>query len=58
MRDYKLFIPEDCTASIKPAENESALLQMKEVLKADIRPSSEIEFTVQAETARAHAMLT
>lgn len=55
MRDYKLFIPADCTASIKPAENENALRQMEEVLKADIGPSSKIEFNVQAKTARAQA---
>jgi nicotinamidase-related amidase len=58
MRDYELLIPADCTASIKPAENENALRQMQEVLKADIRPSSEIEFSVQANTARAHTTLT
>lgn len=52
MRDYELLIPADCTTSIKPAENENALRQMQEVLKADIRPSSEIEFNVQAKTAR------
>jgi nicotinamidase-related amidase len=56
MRDYKLLIPADCTASIKPAENENALRQMQEVLKADIRPSFEIEFNVQAKTAGAQAM--
>ena len=52
MRDYKLLIPADCTASIKPAENENALRQMQEVLKADISPSAEVEFTLQAKTAR------
>lgn len=55
MRDYKLLIPEDCTASIKPEENENALLQMQEVLKADIRPSAEVEFIVPARTTGAKA---
>jgi nicotinamidase-related amidase len=44
MRDYDLLIPADCIASINPAENEYALRQMQEVLKADIRPSHEIQF--------------
>src|ERR1700704_4724843 len=33
MRDYKLLIPSDCTASIKQQENDYALRQMQEVLK-------------------------
>jgi nicotinamidase-related amidase len=45
MRDYKLIIPSDCTASIEPQANEYALAQMQEVLKADISPSAGIEFT-------------
>lgn len=44
MRDYKLLIPADCTASISHTDNDNALRQMEEVLKADIRPSSEITF--------------
>jgi nicotinamidase-related amidase len=44
MRDYQLLVPADCTASIDPAENENALRQMKTVLKADIKPSIEIDF--------------
>ena len=45
MRDYKLIIPADCTASINQTDNDNALRQMQEVLKADIRPSAEVEFT-------------
>ena len=44
MRDYQLIIPADCTASNTPADNEYALQQMRNVLKADIRPSTEIDF--------------
>lgn len=44
MRDYKLVIPADCTASIKQEDNDNALRQMQDVLKADIKPSDEIEF--------------
>jgi nicotinamidase-related amidase len=50
MRDYNLLIPADCTGSIDPAENDYALRQMQEVLKADIRPSDEIDFALQPET--------
>jgi nicotinamidase-related amidase len=46
MRDYKLIVPSDCTASIKPAENDYALRQMQQVLKADIRESEEIDFEI------------
>ena len=38
MRDYKLIIPADCTASIDPRDNAIALQQMKKVLKASISP--------------------
>ena len=44
LRDYKLIIPADCTASIRKQDNDNALHQMQEVLKADIRPSAEVEF--------------
>lgn len=44
MRDYQLIIPADCTASNTPTDNEYALQQMSNVLKADIRPATEIDF--------------
>jgi len=44
MRDYHLIIPADCTASNTPDDNENALQQMQNVLKADIKPSTEIDF--------------
>jgi len=44
MRDFNLVVPADCVASIKREENEYALKQMAEVLKADIRPSTELDF--------------
>jgi nicotinamidase-related amidase len=52
MRDYKLLIPTDCTASIKQVDNEDALRQMHDVLKADINSSTEIEFASQFETPK------
>ena len=45
MRDYHLVIPEDCLASQDEAENQRALKFMGRVLKADIRPSTEIYLT-------------
>ena len=42
MRDFKLFIPSDCVVSIEKADNEYALKQMEEVLKADITPAREL----------------
>ena len=44
MRDYKLIIPADCTASISQQDNDGALRQMQKVLKADIRASDQVEF--------------
>jgi nicotinamidase-related amidase len=44
LRDYKLIIPADCTASICKEDNDNALHQMQGVLKADIRPSAALEF--------------
>jgi nicotinamidase-related amidase len=42
MRDYRLIIPSDCTASNSAAENKEALALMRKFLKADVRPSSRI----------------
>jgi nicotinamidase-related amidase len=44
MRDFNLVIPSDCVASNSPDENEHALDLMKRVLKADTRPSVELDF--------------
>ena len=41
LRDYELIVPSDCTASIGAEENEYALKQMQQVLKASIPSSSE-----------------
>jgi nicotinamidase-related amidase len=43
MRDLALFVPSDCVASITEEENRNALDQMAKVLKADIRPSTELD---------------
>lgn len=53
MRDYNLIIPADCTASIDPAENNYALRQMQDVLKADIGSAEGIDLATR--TAREKA---
>jgi hypothetical protein len=46
MRDYRLCVPADCVASNTLEETEYSLRQMKNILKADIRPSTAIELSV------------
>ena len=55
MRDYQLIIPADCTASNDPADNDNALRQMQDVLKADTRSSSEIDFSGYPKESNARA---
>ena len=43
LRDFHLVIASDCVASLNERENVHALEQMKRVLKADVRPSNEID---------------
>lgn len=43
MRDFQLVLPADCVAAYSEKENEETLKYMKKILKADIRPSSEID---------------
>ena len=43
MRDFKIFIPSDCVVSNTEEENRHALKQMETVLKADIKPGSEVD---------------
>ncbi|MGZ8916074.1 MAG: cysteine hydrolase family protein [Methylobacter sp.] len=44
MRDYKIQVPCDCTASIQADDHEQALSYMKRVLKADVGPSHQLTF--------------
>jgi nicotinamidase-related amidase len=44
MRDYYLFVPEDCTASNTKKENNEALGQIRKILKADISASDKLNF--------------
>jgi nicotinamidase-related amidase len=43
MRDFNLVIPADCVASNTSEENRAALEVMAKVLKADVRPSAEVD---------------
>jgi nicotinamidase-related amidase len=43
MRDFHLVVPSDCVASNSAEENQHALELMKTVLKADTRPSTELD---------------
>lgn len=42
LRDYRLFVPQDCVVASTEAENHTALQQMAKILKADIRLSTEM----------------
>jgi nicotinamidase-related amidase len=44
MRDFNLLVPRDCIASETEADNQHALAYMSKVLKADTRPSTDIDF--------------
>ena len=44
MRDFKLIVPSDCVVSNTEEENDYALKQMKDILKATVLSSSELDF--------------
>jgi nicotinamidase-related amidase len=44
MRDFRLFIPSDCVAAEDSEASANALAHMQRVMKADTRPSTEIDF--------------
>src|SRR5436305_8912595 len=50
MRDLHLVVPSDCVASNTEEENRYALEQMRKVLKADTRPSTELSLKAQGRT--------
>ncbi len=49
MRDFRLFVPADCVASNTAEENRAALEQMRKVLKAETRPSTDLDLHALAE---------
>ena len=44
MRDYSIKVPSDCVCANTSQENSNALIQIKKLLKADVRPSDKIVF--------------
>ena len=56
MRDLQLVVPSDCVAANTRADNEHAISQMQNVLKADTRPSTELSFSELKKTAAARAI--
>lgn len=52
IRDYNLFVPEDCVASNTEQDTRYALDQMRFVLKADIRRSIELSFDEMIQKSR------
>jgi nicotinamidase-related amidase len=52
MRDFQLFVPADCVASVERAENEHALRYMARVLKADTRESRGLDLAALLRGAR------
>ena len=48
MRDFNLLVPRDCIASETEADNQHALAYMSKILKADTRPSTDIDFKAMA----------
>ncbi len=43
VRDYKLFVPEDCVAALTPSDQQKALELMRKNFGADTRPAGDIE---------------
>jgi nicotinamidase-related amidase len=52
MREFSVVVPEDCTASEQVAYNQQALDIMQRVLRADIRPSDELDLEALCREAR------
>jgi len=48
MRDFNLLVPQDCIASETEADNQHALAYMSKILKADTRPSTDIDLKAMA----------
>jgi hypothetical protein len=53
LRDFRLWVPGDCIASNTEEDNRYALAHMRSVLKADVRPSDELDLgTLKEELGR------
>jgi nicotinamidase-related amidase len=55
MRDFELHIPADCVASNTKEENDYALRQMQNILKADITPLKDLDLSALAEATRSRS---
>lgn len=49
MRGFKVAVPADCTAAIKPTYRDDTLKLLKRVAHADVRPSAELIADIQEE---------
>lgn len=45
MRGFELCVPRDCVAAVKPSHHKQTVEFIERVLKADVRPSTEISFS-------------
>jgi nicotinamidase-related amidase len=52
LRDFELYVPVDCTASLSPAGNRGALAYMRRMLDADTRPSGRLDLRKLARRPR------
>ena len=52
LRDFEVFVPSDAVASIREDDNRQALAHMQRVLKADTRPSTELDLDQLVRRAR------
>lgn len=52
MRDFHVVVPSDCVAANTAEENRHALEQMRDILKADIRPSTDLSWPALARNDR------
>ncbi|MCC2670622.1 MAG: rutB [Armatimonadetes bacterium] len=55
MRDFHLVVPCDCVASQDPDSNRRAVEQMRRVLKADVRSSTELDLATPQRDLRGRA---
>jgi nicotinamidase-related amidase len=55
MRDLKLAVPQDCVAACNEKEHQFAIDQMQDMLKADITPSANVDFSVCDDAATRRA---
>lgn len=54
IRDYRLYLPADCSASIETRDHEYTVHFMQRVLKADIRPSGDLDLKALIEAEPNH----